>query len=1357
MPARAKKGRPLLKLAAVLLVLLVVFIFCLPMIAGAVVSRMLDVELADGSIVHADDVKVRWLGPVLLDGLTVTTPGGTKTLDLNVSVDTGVLPFLTDWMNLNEVVVSGEIVLPAPDPNAPPKPDDAQGGSGPINLPPSLRGRLRLDRLTLVVPSPKTGNDLSTRPADVVLDGTIDYAPGETIVVDLRAEGNRGPLGLGSAELKGELDGLVSDRGYVRTSELSGDGTLVTQHLATELLAPFMPPSIDIGALVGDRLDLRLAFDGTPQAGTLTLAVDAPNLTADGAVALADGVASVGERIEVRATRAAVEGGYAGLVPLLAESGVTLESAPALTLRAESLRLELPKEGEPFDLRTLAATITLDAEPARLTYAYEGGSDRPVRTQPATLRVVFDGPASAASIEGELRASVDGEPPTLAGVDLRFADLLDDAGGVRTDALMWPAGSMELTSVPSALVQPFLAGTPVRLAEDLGPSLELSLVRDDASSGEVRVRLAADYARLTARAVRTGEVITLRPDATLELDRPGPLVARAFADDAGLRIEPERVFVRVESLEVDTSKTDQPLREWLRAQVTADLGTIAVGSAGREPATLRDAAVRFTADDRRTQALLSAGGATANAEPALGTVDVQADLGELLSGGSTVGLAVNIEDLTPGFVRVWTDAEAAADALAAFGGTVNIEANPTITLGETFGVDGELSVVGPGGTLEADASHAGTGTRFELSMVVADGRTLAALLGTEDPAPLAGEVTLDARVELQGSLADASAVGGFTLSAVAPGVVLDAEGGAAKGRIGFTADVRTTRLEVLAGVLGTDEGTLREALGGEPTIHATFDTAQSADILGETGTGRVEVRGGPTSADATITLAADTLRVRTDATLQETALLDPFLGGMPAGTARAALGKTLRAIADVTLSRQGPTAFDTERFALDATIDAPLLRTRGPVVMERDASGFRLGQPIEATWTLTPELVALVVSEPEPAPRGAEPAAPALVLLAPTEVRLTASRLRLPSAAGARPDVAVDLRTGEIPLRLRGTLERTYTGLRVTAATAGESDAASLTASLAEGSREVLKAELSAVPPSEATGGRPAMSGSVTLTELDTTVLDELASGDGNISGFLGAWVSAGVELDRFPGTAGSVRFEATSPNADVNYAGKIEGDALVTTAPAKAVVRRITQDFGFRVARFIPVAGGIRKNPDTDQPAYVEAKTIVFPLERDVNKVVLDARIDIGTGSVSFDQEFIKLLDKRIVEQGRSLGDSFEAFDVTMKDGVFRTEELTIPIGEFEVPTTLVRDYPRDLETKRYKIPGGALAAEALRLAGTGAGAVKGLAMIEVKFSGPIDAENPEMDVKFTWDKDTILKDGVGEGIKDILRRIRD
>ncbi len=526
-------------------------------------------------------------------------------------------------------------------------------------------------------------------------------------------------------------------------------------------------------------------------------------------------------------------------------------------------------------------------------------------------------------------------------------------------------------------------------------------------------------------------------------------------------------------------------------------------------------------------------------------------------------------------------------------------------------------------------------------------------------------------------------------------------------RVGAGESIGTTDIALrLESPLGARHltGTIAMAGVDAPTLAGLFASEQAARLARDLGpTFSVSVRpdiaaGAPAAAELDVVSREIDLTARAamapgglDAVARVHRVGTSGLDALTArpGLAAAALGPAVSGFVSLTAAR---TPEGTIGAPFDATIEltSAKLRTNAPMRVRMTNAAAELLDDAELNWTIEPELFRLLAGE----------GGTSLAQTTPLRVTLTKAFVPISPDAGAPLNARAALATDAFTLVAPDGSEQRFTALAATLRTTDVPNQLALNASLRapDAAGETLTAALT-IDDAVASNGSPAdprITGNVSADALPTALIDAFAGTGGTASRMLGATADAKLNVQNLPRENATLDVTLEAPNATAIYRGVVRDGALVNTEPASVNLNQIKQDFGFELAKFVPILGGITKTA-SDQPANISIPALSIPVSGGLKNIAFDLVADPGTAAIQMERGIAGLIDPRIVQQGRRLGDSFEPFNVSMKDGVARITNFNLPIGDFVLPASATFDLNNNTEDVVVRLPAGMLLAESL------------------------------------------------------------
>ncbi|MBL9031550.1 MAG: hypothetical protein JNM80_07555 [Phycisphaerae bacterium] len=512
-----------------------------------------------------------WFGRQSLGTINITDSTGEQVATLDASVSRGLFGLLTGALGFSSldagtVKLSGSAAFVRyPDgtstldrllkPAAATSPAPRASGKQPApSLPASLAATLSIDALDLRIDDRSEAAPFAARLS--ALAGSITYAKGKA-EINLRARAEdlsgRAASPAGSLSIAGTITNLADAKGSLTPGAASLDAKLRLEGLSLALVDAITGQPQTVRGLLGPSLDLAADLKGSTSAADASLKANAEHLAVDLAFSLAGGVLSTPRPGTIALRHGGAPPNIPALRDALTQSNVSIDKFPSLTLTVASLRVPLPADGKPLDLRTASIAASLDSTEAAGTVPVpgpQGPTPQPFRVAPLSIRLDAPDLAKSITVKGQTTATLAGKPAGTLTIDAAAFDPLDARGAPRPGMPGRVQGAIMLTGVATAIAQPMLARSGVDLAADVGPALDLTLraaAEGDPQDGTLAAattkpptHLAAEIksANLNAiaRLLIEGNLVRTKPKGIeLSIASAAPLVSR-LAKDAGLSI-----------------------------------------------------------------------------------------------------------------------------------------------------------------------------------------------------------------------------------------------------------------------------------------------------------------------------------------------------------------------------------------------------------------------------------------------------------------------------------------------------------------------------------------------------------------------------------------------------------------------------------------------------------------------------------------------------------------------------------------------------------------------------------------------------------------------------------------------------
>lgn len=370
-------------------------------------------------------------------------------------------------------------------------------------------------------------------------------------------------------------------------------------------------------------------------------------------------------------------------------------------------------------------------------------------------------------------------------------------------------------------------------------------------------------------------------------------------------------------------------------------------------------------------------------------------------------------------------------------------------------------------------------------------------------------------------------------------------------------------------------------------------------------------------------------------------------------------------------------------------IDGGPFTTTQPLALRFTPEAIALESPLRAQWQGSAEALAQLAGGGEDGLRFAEGVTASLEL----------ATLRLPRGEGA-PTVAASLST--TPIVILDTRAAPTTLGRLSATVGNRADDATtidLDARLAADGQDRPVAVLDAAIAGLGGEAGPGLSGTATVNNAPTALIDALSMRDDLFSDVLGSTVNAEITLDRVPADGGSIRGSMNSPFATMSIAGSFEaGQFTITeqtgTEQSGAELRSFSPGLNERLTGAMPLVGGVTKTAN-DGPAFLRVNSLSYPIDGDLSKLDANITLDIGEATIFASRLFDPLLSLANWRTTAAVGQRLQPITVAITDGVARYDTVRIPLGEFVVEASGSIDLGKRQQDLVFGIPFGALSQE--------------------------------------------------------------
>jgi hypothetical protein len=526
-PRRRRRRRIVLFSLLGALVLLGLLVALTPMLASGYVPAAAQSGINDAIQGRATvaSASLSWFGPQRIGPIDIVDLDGRPVANIEIESSRGLFAILgivtgAAPMDLGTTTVTGsasvirrrdgtihlvDVFQPTP-PSQPPQD---------VFLPTTLSGRFVLDGLDVTFVDERELAQGS--PAAVI---RVPALTGEASITDATsAEASLGGQFFygsrlanaitpgGSLELSAGADGLTETNGKLVLEKASYNARMDVVDMSIAIADVLAEMEGRLVQAIGDQLQMRLRLEGTLADGRLLMVTESPGAQADLLFETVQGVLRTAQpaRVSLR------EGALAPLIPgftqaIAAQDDVTFDRLPGatLTLDVSGIRLPVSPDASGIDLRGGAFSLSLQTGETvgHVRVPQPDGAPGPprqYRLAPLHAQISSADLADRITIEARTRAMLGGESAGALEVDLTALEPLDEQGRPRPALARDITGQASLTGFATVILQPFVEGLGLNMAQDIGPELDLVM------------RAAASPAAPPVEAQQTPESLALPP------------------------------------------------------------------------------------------------------------------------------------------------------------------------------------------------------------------------------------------------------------------------------------------------------------------------------------------------------------------------------------------------------------------------------------------------------------------------------------------------------------------------------------------------------------------------------------------------------------------------------------------------------------------------------------------------------------------------------------------------------------------------------------------------------------------------------------------------------------------------------
>ena len=1010
---------------AALVVLVLVLVLAGPAIVSAVAPGIIASAARDSiqGEVAVSDVRLSWRGPQRVGSVVVTDPSGKTVVDVSASAEAGLLGLARGSMNLGVVRVSGLVDIVAqsdgstdleralerrPKAGTPGRPGVPQPGTPtpstpePVRLPANLAMELDVQNLDIRFTGPMGGSTQTVGLKDITATGS--FANAQPVMLDVKAttlEGEPAIAARFSADRLSNADGTLA----IDTATIEGtiDASLPSRYVEL-IVGSLMGVSAEPAQPVRDAEPLRLVANVMSRNGRLVLADPSRP-------------AYVQWRLPEALMTKLNEG----------DAYITLERRPLMSVALSELNMPLPGADGKVDLRGAVARIVAQSEAlAGVVGLQAGDTPRAFRIDPFSLNAGTGDFASGIGLTGEITSSYEGTSTGSIKLDVIADELLDDQGMLRAGRPGVLRGGVSATSLPTALIQPFLQGTDTDLAALLGPvvamdvkvgMLEAREMPEGINPREGGLYLAGELQSDHTSAwvnmfLDTGGVRSRGKGLQVQSDAVGYLLTR-FLGESGVEVSGNPgLLLDMDRFDIPLDANQRPVLGKLSANAQLDIGEITLrtpaGPDGRR-ATIDIESLNsmLTLEPGKPAALALDYRAKADGSPfgVTGAISI-AGLSEALAA-ATDGKPFDPSAIKPsGTIRatkvptslaslVSTDARRIAEAAIGPALDLVIETAPGEGAGASrLALTLESERAGATGAILLDRTSIKTGPGGIVATLQRPGEVLAAI---NPPTPDGLIAAVEGRTPLKLTISDLVVpMGGAAASSMGPTGRVRAEGGeisvTIRGDDGQPQRIDVKTLDIDLASMDRGEAELKLNITGDHAgevfgltgglaVSGLREAMASVDVQERT----IEPGGAKSPETDGIKLPLDLRKLKLTGAIKAervpTALVS-VVDSSHGALVREALGPTLNL--DIT-------AREARMPALYVRLESQQLTATTAAVVSDGAVAIG---PTRASATVSPAVVAQLLADPETG--GAAP----VTLDRPTQFQLTAAAVDVPLSDG---------------------------------------------------------------------------------------------------------------------------------------------------------------------------------------------------------------------------------------------------------------------------------------------------------------------------------------------------------------------
>lgn len=550
-PSRPKRRG--LKIALGVFVAAVLLVALLPKIAGifapGIIGGAASKKLA--GTLTVDKVGLSWFGSQKVGPIRLIDPSNPSTpvAVIDVTYDGGLAGLAAAGLgsspNLKTVHIVGnanlvrgtdgrtnlERVMAGKDAGAPAGPGSSAPAS-PGQLPRGLKAHVVFTGD--VAYSDASGQVGNVQIKGITADATIGESGGATIDVDAKTVMGSAPEG--TLKIDAVVKDLTDAAGNLQPSKASVDANVESSGLPVAVVDALAGMRGKLVSALGPTLKVSLSAKGSLANADAKLLAESAGVNASLDANITDNVLTSKGPITINAKGSAVRA-LTDLDARLRDSGdaLSVDTMPDVGVSVDSLKLRLPLDGKPLDLRGGSAVVRITTTQTTGKLKAGTAADAPrndFSIAPLTATLTAPDLGGEVKLAAATSVTVAGQPGGALNIDLAAAGLLDKDGKPIAGIPPSLKGEAVIKGIATAIAQPFVGAMKLDLPKDIGPTLDAALKASTAGTGKdaavsIDVALAAAKLNSTGSFDLAGGVLKTRGQGfTLRADQAGALAGR---------------------------------------------------------------------------------------------------------------------------------------------------------------------------------------------------------------------------------------------------------------------------------------------------------------------------------------------------------------------------------------------------------------------------------------------------------------------------------------------------------------------------------------------------------------------------------------------------------------------------------------------------------------------------------------------------------------------------------------------------------------------------------------------------------------------------------------------------------------